>query len=244
MNSLKGGPASGAVGGEDALTFLKNFDTIFIVDDSGSMVVQDQHADGHIGKSRWEEARDALAGMVELAAKYDDDGIDVHFLNSYEYLEGCRDPSQVHALFERVQPNGPTPTGEKLEMLLLSYLDEIEDWKAGKRQAGQREPKKRSNIIITDGSPSDDPESVIVAIARRLDAGKFPLSQIGIQFLQCGSDTAATEALVELDDALSKEHQIRDMVDTVPYTGLELSPDTIVKALLGSVNRKYDKMKG
>ncbi|CAO1617266.1 unnamed protein product [Sympodiomycopsis kandeliae] len=234
------GGAAVPAGSEDALSFLSSFDTIFVVDDSGSMVVQEEHPDGRIGKSRREEARDALAGMVELAAKYDDDGIDVHFLNSFESLEGVKDPRQVIDLFERVQPNGPTPTGEKLEMLLLSYLDEIEEHKAGKRTTA---PKKRSYIIITDGSPSDDPESVIVAIARRLDQGRFPLSQIGIQFLQCGSDAAATESLKELDDALSKEHQIRDMVDTVPYTGMQLSPDTIVKALLGSVNRKYDKMK-
>lgn len=31
---------------------------------------------------RWQEARDALASVVATAAKYDDDGVDVHFLNS------------------------------------------------------------------------------------------------------------------------------------------------------------------
>jgi len=31
---------------------------------------------------------------------------------------------------------------------------------------------------------ADDPESVIVAIARRLDEGRFPISQVGIQFVQ------------------------------------------------------------
>lgn len=126
---------------------------------------------------------------------------------------------------------------------MLSYLDDIEEWKAGKRSPGQREPKRRNFVIITDGAASDDPESVIVSIARRLDAGNFPLSQLGIQFVQVGDDAEATEFLVELDDALSKEHNIRDMVDTVTYSGLELSPDSLIKAALGAVNRRYDRKK-
>ena len=36
-------------------------------------------------------------------------------------------------------------------------------------------------MIITDGAATDDPESVIVSVAQRLDAGRFPLSQVGIQ---------------------------------------------------------------
>jgi hypothetical protein len=30
--------------------------------------------------ARWFEAREALAGVAELASKYDADGIDIHFL--------------------------------------------------------------------------------------------------------------------------------------------------------------------
>lgn len=56
---------------EDPLDFLKTFDTIFVVDDSASMNVNELPG-GEIGKSRWEEARDALAGVVELASHYDE----------------------------------------------------------------------------------------------------------------------------------------------------------------------------
>ena len=42
-----------------------------IVDDSSSM-------EG----SSWAEAREALAGLADAAAKYDQEGIDVHFLNN------------------------------------------------------------------------------------------------------------------------------------------------------------------
>lgn len=67
-------------GREDPLDFLRSFDTIFIVDDSASMQVNEM-PDGSMGKSRWEEARDAVSGVVELASKYDEDGVDVFFLN-------------------------------------------------------------------------------------------------------------------------------------------------------------------
>jgi hypothetical protein len=30
----------------------------------------------------WYEARDALAGIADVAARYDADGVDIHFLNS------------------------------------------------------------------------------------------------------------------------------------------------------------------
>ncbi|PWN37003.1 uncharacterized protein FA14DRAFT_117938 [Meira miltonrushii] len=222
---------------ENQLEFLRAYDTIFIVDDSSSMNVNER-PDGSIGKSRWEEARDALAGMVELAAKYDDDGVELHFLNSEKCLLNCHDPRQVKQLFDSIIPEGLTPTGTKLEMLLLQYMDDIETHKQTK--AGTP-PKKRNYVIITDGTPTDDPESVIVAIASRLDRGNFPLTQIGVQFVQVGDDADAREALEELDDALQAQHSCRDIVDTVPYSGMALNPDLLVKALLGGINRRLDR---
>lgn len=72
---------------ENALETLRKYNTVIVVDDSGSMR----------GK-RWQEvrprmqgcrmaltgrqARDALAALAEIASKYDADGIDVCFLNS------------------------------------------------------------------------------------------------------------------------------------------------------------------
>lgn len=224
---------------EDPLDFLRKFDTIFIIDDSGSMQVNER-PDGSIGPSRWEEARDAVCGVVELASNYDDDGVDVYFLNSEKSLEGTRDANEVMDIFDSIEPSGATPTGTRLELLLLDYMDAIENYK--EKKIGP-EPKPRNYIIITDGSPTDDPESVIVAIAQRLDAGKFPLSQIGIQFIQVGDDEEAKEALQDLDDALTGQYKIRDMVDTLPYGSMALNTDQIVKALMGGVNKRIDRKK-
>ena len=131
---------------EDALELMRDYDTIFIIDDSGSMEVNEM-PDGSIGPSRWEEARDALCGVVETAAKYDDDGIDVHFINDSRSLVGCRKPQEVFRLFADVTPNGATPTGSRLELLLLDYLDKIEiASEQNKKNPGSVKVPKRRNV--------------------------------------------------------------------------------------------------
>jgi hypothetical protein len=80
-----------------------------------------------------------------------------------------------------------------------------------------------------------------VTAARRLDQGKFPINQVGIQFIQIGNDPSATEALRELDDDLAGKYNIRDIVDTTPYSGHQLDAQTLTKILLGGINRRVDR---
>ena len=65
--------------------------------------------------------------------------------------------STVKQLFADVQPKGITPIGEKLEELLLGYLDKIENAKA-REAAGKANAKKSIKpvnfIVLTDGAPS------------------------------------------------------------------------------------------
>ncbi|WWC95787.1 hypothetical protein V866_002653 [Kwoniella sp. B9012] len=217
--------------GEDPLEILKEYDTVFLIDDSSSMKGR-----------RWTEARTSLMGVADIAARYDQDGIDVKFLNSRKEGNGLRTGNQVMQLFEAVKPSGATPTGQRLENILREYMISLE---RGNRTSGMfsKNPgvKPMNLIVITDGAPTDDPESVIITFAKRLDKGEFPLSQVGIQFLQVGDDPSAKEALQELDDGLSDKHDIRDMVDTVPYCGQELTAEMIVKTLIGGINRRMDR---
>lgn len=223
-------PASIVVNGEHALEMLRDFDTAFIVDDSSSMT-----------GSRWEQARAAVKGVVGQACKYDDDGVDVYFLNAKRDSEGIRKPADVDRLFRGLYPKGATPTGRTLERILREYMRKLDAATAsGSRSSDTVKPL--NIIVITDGAPTDDPESVIVTYAKRLDKGDYPLSQVGIQFFQVGNDREATKALQELDDELGDQHGIRDMVDTVPYQG-DLTPELIVKVLLGGINRRLDRKK-
>ncbi|CAE7090599.1 unnamed protein product [Rhizoctonia solani] len=221
-------------GTENALELLKEYDTVFLIDDSGSMA-----------GGLWAQAGRALAGVATVASQYDDDGIDIYFLNSKDFLQGVRSEAEVYQLFQRVQPRGSTPTGARLDMLLRAYLTGIEraQQEFDSHDAEITGIKPINYIVITDGAPSDDPESVIVAAAKRLDKGEFPLSQVGIQFVQIGSDPEATEALAELDDDLAGKYSIRDIVDTTPYT-TQLDGETLIKILLGGVNKRVDRRGG
>ncbi|KAI0268982.1 hypothetical protein BGY98DRAFT_924631, partial [Russula aff. rugulosa BPL654] len=100
-----------------------------------------------------------------------------------------------------------------------------------------------SILVITDGVPTDDPRSVIVEIARRLDIRGVPLRQLNIQFAQTGDDANAAKALKELDGQLGPDHGVHvNTVDTTPFSQAEpsLRADFIIKIVLGAINSAID----
>ncbi|KAI0774551.1 hypothetical protein C8Q74DRAFT_1369007 [Fomes fomentarius] len=209
---------------EDALEVLKKYDTVIVVDDSGSMA-------GRL----WTEARDALSVLADAAAEYDQNGIDIYFLNDPKRGKGMRDASAVKRLFDSVYPGGRTPLGERLDELLKEYIDELDK----KAHAPPEQRLKPVNyIVLTDGRPTDDPEDVITHHARRLDQGRHLLTQVGLQFVQIGSDPEAKRYLENLDSNL---HGVRDIVDTTPFIGGVVTADMIIKILIGAINRRVDR---
>ncbi|KIK51436.1 hypothetical protein GYMLUDRAFT_394385 [Collybiopsis luxurians FD-317 M1] len=77
------------------------------------------------------------------------------------------------------------PLGDRLDALLREYLDEIKSAKAHSPEK-LRKIKHANFIVIMDGVPTDEPKEAIVDASRRLRDGKFPLVQVGIQFVQIG----------------------------------------------------------
>lgn len=226
-------------GDNDPFAFLSTFDTVFLIDDSGSMA-----------GSRWAAVAAALRAITPICTARDPDGIDVYFLNhrstqrapdSSKAAGGYFDvssPAVVDDIFRRVHPGGRTPTGCRLQNILKAYIDVL--------QRNMDATRPMNIIVITDGSPTDDPEGVIVQNARRLDGMNAPGFQVGVQFFQIGNDPEAKEALMDLDDGLTQQG-IRDMVDAVTWdetargNGLDLSPQAILKVVLGAVVRRLDR---
>lgn len=211
-------------------SILKQFDTVIIVDDSSSM------REG----GRWDEARNALSELAEHAGKYDADGIDIYFLNNSAVERNVRNADDVRALFTRIQPSGVTNIGTALENLISEYLDELDEAEQRSGKEGVKKIKPVNYIVITDGEATDDPESVIVQAAKRLDLKFRPITQIGIQFVQIGPLQSAARFLARLDDALVMKHKIRDIVDTTRYSGKKLNADMLIKILVGGINRRVD----
>ncbi|KAK5132383.1 hypothetical protein LTR08_009154 [Meristemomyces frigidus] len=220
-------------GADEPYSFLCSFDTIFLIDDSGSMA-----------GSRWKETADALETITPICTAHDADGIDIYFLNhaNSDFYHNVTDAGTVREIFQTVLPRGGTPTGQRLNQILKPYLRGYEK---------NPDTVKPINIIcITDGEPSDDVESPLIAAAKKLDKLDAPAWQIGVQFFQVGRDEVAKRHLKQLDDGLGEiagDDDLRDIVDTVPFTGAEgthLSGDGILKVVLGAVNRRLDRKKG
>ncbi|KAK0670933.1 hypothetical protein QBC41DRAFT_220598 [Cercophora samala] len=232
---------------DDPYSFLSIFDTVFLIDDSGSM--------SWYGLCGWIEARNALKAIAPVCTRYDADGVDIHFLNSESSFQNVKSAERVQQIFDQVRPTGYTPTGRRIHEILSPYVTTFEIAarfaRAGPDSTGV---KPRILIVITDGVPDKEPdlEGVIRKLARRLDDADAPVHQLGIQFFQVGADRGATEALNRLDDGIEG---VRDMVDTVTFdTYAEaycevsgqggrraLTAEGIMKAVLGSVSRRLDR---
>ncbi|KAI9877324.1 MAG: hypothetical protein M1830_004254 [Pleopsidium flavum] len=224
---------------DDPFAFLSTFDTIFLIDDSGSMA----------GRS-WRETSTALRSIAPICTAHDADGIDLYFLNHADSPahHNITTSASISHIFETVRPRGGTPTGTRLNHILKPYLAKVE------REGDAVKPL--NIIVITDGIPSDDVESVIINAARKLDKADVPAWQVGIQFFQVGEEKGAAAMLASLDDELGElSGGARDIVDTVPWNGVSgsglnadgrvngLNGDMILKTVLGSVVRRLDRKK-
>ncbi|KAG1743553.1 uncharacterized protein EDB91DRAFT_1335728 [Suillus paluster] len=155
--------------------------TRLIMDDSSSMT-----------GSLWNEAEQALATLVDVASQYNASaaGIDIQFLNCNATMTGV---TSCPRAVRKFQPCGPTTVGNRLSMILGDYFRDL--YAAKGREDGCKNIKPLNVLIITDGASSDDVESVIVYFARRLEADKWPLGQVGIQFVQIGNSRHAAQFL-------------------------------------------------
>lgn len=188
----------------------------------------------------WRETQEALTTITPICTAHDEDGIDVYFLNHGDssLYKGITTPSTIIEIFQTVRPSGATPTGQRLHTILKPYLQRYE-----------KDDKIRpiNIIVITDGEASDDVESTIIQTAKKLDKLDAPAWQVGIQFFQVGREPGAREHLKQLDDGLAELAQddyLRDIVDTVPFSGAEgeqLTAKGILKVVMGAVHRKLDR---
>jgi len=233
---------------EDPFAFLSTFDTIFLIDDSASMTGE-----------RWNEVRKVLEHIAPICTQHDDDGVDVYFLNHKSRQRddpasgragtgyNIKDARGARKLFEEVTPCFATPTGRRLGSILNMYLRNFEKRvRACDGDAWATDVKPVNMIVITDGQPTDDPESVLRDVAEKLDRLEAPPYQVGVQFFQVGDDRQAAQALEHLDEHMAHEAGVRDIVDTVTWNARDgrhktLTADAMLKVVLGAVVKRLDR---
>ncbi|CAJ2504961.1 Uu.00g123550.m01.CDS01 [Anthostomella pinea] len=230
----------------ETLSFLRYFDTMFLVDDSAQMAPY------------WNDVRALLERITPIAAKYDPDGIDILFLNhrpksllssmsfrrsGYRNIGAfgehdsadTKDTSTVNGIFNRVKPGGKCNLGARLSKAL--------NWYCGKLKA-EEEGAALNLIVITAGHFDDDIKEPLVNVAKLLDRMEVPEHQVGVQLFQIGQPSPeVVQTFKYLDDELHKEAQTRDIVDTTTWTGEpgSLSTDDLLKVVLGAVVKKLDE---
>lgn len=101
----------------EKLFILSNYDIVLLCDDSGSMNTPLDDNTGH--STRWEELKSVIKIVISIATIFDDDGIDIYFLNrqtqlnvsSFEQVSTCLDEP----------PYGGTPLTSKLSLIFDNY---------------------------------------------------------------------------------------------------------------------------
>ena len=192
------GPSTQSRRKEDVYATLQQYDTLFLVDDSGSMMYDDS-----VKGSKWEKTKRVMADITTIAAKHNSDGVEVQFFNfsPRERKNLLRSAEEVMRLFEDVKTYGPSPIADRLDQVLNEYCYEFEK---------NRRIKSLNLIVLTDGEPSphQDVEKIIVKYARELKKLKAHSLKVGIQFVQIGNDRKATAYFKRLDDNLQIRYNL------------------------------------
>lgn len=214
------------------LSKLKMVDTIFIFDDSWSMTKRDIPTEDFertgVYLSRWRCLVQAVQHFAPLAARFDTDGIDVHFIIN-RHLE--RDTQGIEAgegvlkLLKTLQgikltKTKSTPLNAVLREVLGDYVTHYHDWftrhSAHPEDDSTPTPKPINVIVLTDGATEDHQrvEDTLVRVARAMADMDAAPRQVGVQFVQIGAEEDTTSWLRTLDDNLRDMHGVRDVSTT------------------------------
>ncbi|SCZ94763.1 BZ3500_MvSof-1268-A1-R1_Chr12-1g03642 [Microbotryum saponariae] len=221
------------------LVRLALFDVVLYADDSGSMSFEDNG-------SRIEDLKMIVSQVASAASLFDQDGIQVRFMNSRVEGNNINSDAAALALVGQVKFSGLTPLGTAMQQKILEPLV-LQPARQGRLQ------KPVLVITITDGQPGGEARDTIVrvikAASQELRSTRYGSDAISFQFAQVGEDQAARQFLEELDvnpeiggliDTTSNyENEADNMMRANPP--LDLSPQLwIVKMLLGGIDSSYD----
>lgn len=220
------------------LVRLALYDIVIFADDSGSMSFEENG-------ERIEDLKLIINRTAFISAMFDDDGIQVRFMNSDIKGDGLKDERGVLNLISQVHFRGLTPLGTSL------YQKVIEPMVLRPAKYNQLR-KPVLVIVITDGQPAGEPPNtvtnVIIQAKEELSRTAYGPGSIAFQFAQVGNDIKARDFLAELDT----HPKVGKMIDCTSNfeveqdemlkKGVNLDPQTwLVKMLLGAIDPSYDE---
>ena len=166
------------------------YDVVLLIDDSGSMQMEENG-------SRIDDLKLILGRVSYAASLFDDDGVQVRFLNSAVEGNGIKNEQQVQDLVSRAKFSGLTPVGTRLQEKILDPLVVRPAQAAALR-------KPVLVITVTDGQPAGESPNQLSNVIRytfnALGNTKYGRSALALQFAQVGNDLKAREFLSKLDE--------------------------------------------
>jgi hypothetical protein len=127
MKAVDGIPGNGNLptGGNtrhDPYAKLALYDTVLLIDDSASMNETDNGT-----STRWSQLKDVLSYLAPVVTQYDNNGIDVYFLNQTLLdTSEVTDSDKVEELFVEAKSGDGTPIGSRLKGIFEAYLAEYQ----------------------------------------------------------------------------------------------------------------------
>ncbi|CAF4114845.1 unnamed protein product [Rotaria sordida] len=152
---------------------LDGYEIVFICDDSGSMNTELSDVSGPSNQSptRWDELKQTVSIVVDLASTLDPDGVDVYFLNR-EPMYNVRSSQDLTDMFALL-PEGPTPIVRVLRQVLKDKRNQIQE-------------RKLLILLATDGAPTDDfGHPKIDELRQFLLRERVPTDRIPVTIIAC-----------------------------------------------------------
>ena len=185
---------------------IREWDIVFVIDNTNSMSAPAKKG----GKeTRWQMVCSAMSYVAELAAREDEDGVDIHFLLDHTLSKSnVKTGREILEVLNKVELNkygGRTYFEPVLAKILSRYLRRLERSQDG---ISKEEVKPLDLIILTDGEANDKRETTdrLARTARKLDQLDIGHRQLGIQFVQVGDDVAASKYLKNLGEQITKKY--------------------------------------
>ena len=159
----------------------------------------------------WYEATLLLKTLVETAEGLDENGMDLHFTTGTTKLEGKESAEKFVDSMRKARPTNGTHTD--LRISLGYILDEYKNRLMRKsKYPTTTKVKDLVLVVLTDGVWAGMSEKRVVAdqLVRfsqtvKSLAGDLKQRPVGVEFIQFGTDEAATQELKYLDDFLDEK---------------------------------------
>jgi uncharacterized protein YegL len=218
------------------LQVLGSRDVVLLIDKSGSMGDRDcpppldglrfpmRNGEPTAGVSRWEWTEQEMISLSRDAAQALSNGMRVVLFDSNHTVYERVHVNQVSQIFRHTYPQGSTNVAAALTSQLERYFSD--------RARGHR-VRPLVIAIVTDGLPSSS-TALKQAILDLTRAVRDP-SEVAITFLQIGNSRKGMKLVHELDDKLTQQGALHDLVDSKDFN--ELQQVGLAHALVDAINK-------